>query len=467
MEWCRDEFADVDLGDQRLNGRLVEIAASLLAKPESSLTKSAQDSAAVRGAGRFFSNPRFGYEDMLIPHCEKTLERFSHEDVVLLLQDTSHLNFGKHKATQGLGHVGTAHGIDHQGIMMHSALAVSDKGECFGLLHQKLWVRPEERRKGAKKNSHQFVPFEEKESFKWVDGLRAVDALMDGLEKKPHLIWVADREADVYEHLAEMEQLRHSFVIRINNDRIVDSDERYLWSTLASYASQGVYEIQMRDEDGATHQAKIEVRFGPIKLLAQRRQKGAHQGKLPDLELFGILAREIDPPAGYEPIEWGLITSLRVNTLADALKIIGYYEKRWHIECFHKALKSGFKAEDCRLDSADKLMKFITLASILATRLYWASMLRRLDPDRSASDILSDLEWRLLHAKANPKAKSPARPPTVHEATTWIAQLGGFRGTYKEPGMIVYWRGWHTLLNMVEGARIASRMISGKDVSYC
>jgi len=414
--------------------------------------------------GRFFDNESFDQEGILEPHVGRTLERMSQHPIVLVPQDTSHLNFSSHKATKGLGHIGTAHGLDHQGIMMHSALAISPQGECLGLLHQKQWTRPEKLRKSAK-NAHQSRPFSQKESFKWVETLRAVDNLIQGLEHRPKLVWLGDREADIYEHLAEHVELGHDFIIRVNCNRVVDDDARFLMSVLSEQSPAGSYEMSLRDEDGKSHQAKIEVRFGVLQLLGQRRKGGAFEGKLPNLKVYGVLAREVDPPAGYEPIEWCLITSLPVNTFEEATQVIGYYEKRWHIECFHKALKSGLRAEACRLDRSDKLMKFIALASIIATRLYWASMLRRHNPEASCSQLLTELEWRVLGLNAT--GKPLTEPPTVKQATTWIAELGGFRHTYKEPGMIVYWRGWRELLRLVAGARLGSRLLSGKDVSYC
>lgn len=413
--------------------------------------------------GRFFDNDRFDYEEILAPHHQRTLDRIEASKVVLVPQDTTHLNFSSKKATHGLGHVGTAHGVHCQGIMMHSALAISESGECLGLLYEKLWTRPKAPKKG-RKNAHQTLPFTQKESFKWVEAVRAVDESLEGLKRRPELIFIGDREADIYEHLAEYGETGHRFVLRVNCNRVVKSDEHYLRETLEAMAPKGDYSLPLRDEDGHIHQAKIELRFGPISLKAQRRKGGAREGALPDLDVFAVLAREVDPPEGYEPIAWLLLTNLKVKTVDDALKVVDYYEKRWHIECFHKALKSGFRAEDCRLDDADKLKKFIAMASVLAARLYWAATLRRITPDESAAKLLTELEWRVLGLKATEKPLT--KPPTIKQATTWIAELGGFRHTYKEPGMIVYWRGWRELLTLTAGARLGGRLLGGKDVSY-
>ena len=87
--------------------------------------------------------------------------------VVLVHQDTTHLNYSTKKVTKGLGHIGTVHGVDYQGIIMHSALATLDAGECLGLLYEKPWTRGKAKRKIAL-NAHQNVPFSQNESFKWV-----------------------------------------------------------------------------------------------------------------------------------------------------------------------------------------------------------------------------------------------------------------------------------------------------------
>jgi len=460
QEWCAQEFLDVDLGDARLNKRLVGIAAGLLEKPETSLTRSVGSASAVRAMGRFFDNHHFDHNDIMTPHFEQTLARLEGHQTVLAIHDTTHLNFSSHRGTTGLGHVGTAHSVDCQGIMMHSSLAISTGGECFGLLFEKLWTRPKHPKK-TKLNAHQTVPFSAKESFKWVEAVRSVDGLLGGLRKRPEIVWVSDRESDIYEYLAEVAALGQQFLVRANCNRVVDSPERYVWETLLSAPVAGYRSLDVHELDGTVRRTKLEIRFCALPLRAQRRKGGANVEKLPDIEITGLLVREAEPPENGEPIEWCLLTNVKIDTLDKALEVIGWYEKRWHIECFHKALKSGMKAEDCRLDDVAKLKKFISLASILATRLYWAAHLSRQHPSSPCTAILNEIEWKVLYLKAKGQPPNSNHVPTLAEATTWIAQLGGFRNTYKQPGMIVFWRGWQNLLALVEGFQLARTLVNG------
>ena len=56
-------------------------------------------------------------------------------------------------------------------------------------------------------------------------------------------------------------------------------------------------------------------------------------------------AFELNPPAGQEPVEWILLTSLPAETFAQARRIIRAYTLRWKIEEFHRILKSGCRVE--------------------------------------------------------------------------------------------------------------------------
>jgi hypothetical protein len=51
--------------------------------------------------------------------------------------------------------------------------------------------------------------------------------------------------------------------------------------------------------------------------------------------ITGVLARELEPPEGVQPIEWLLLTTLTVASVADAQRIVTWYRDRWRIERVH------------------------------------------------------------------------------------------------------------------------------------
>jgi hypothetical protein len=59
--------------------------------------------------------------------------------------------------------------------------------------------------------------------------------------------------------------------------------------------------------------------------------------------------------------KWKLLTNLPVRSKADALEKLDWYAMRWKIEIFHKILKSGRRAEDSRLRTAERLANLISI----------------------------------------------------------------------------------------------------------
>ena len=125
-------------------------------------------------------------------------------------------------------------------------------------------------------------------------------------------------------------------------------------------------------------------------------------------------------------IEWMLCTNLPTNTLQEAIEKLHWYCLRWRIEVFFKIIKSGFKVEDCRLESGDRLIRYLAVVSVVAWQVYWLTLVSRSAPSISCEIFLNEFEWKLLFRKINPKGNIPTSPPCMSEAVTWAAQLGGF-----------------------------------------
>ena len=81
-----------------------------------------------------------------------------------------------------------------------------------------------------------------------------------------------------------------------------------------------------------------------------------------------IHVKEINPPEGIKPVEWYLLTNIVISSTSDAIEKIDWYKLRWMVEIFHKTEKTCCCVEDCRLETVDRLMRFLTLKSIIAWR---------------------------------------------------------------------------------------------------
>src|SRR5438445_762241 len=71
-QWAREEFAFADLGDPRLNKRLVNVASKLAASPGGTLPQAFPDWAELKAAYRFFDNRGVDFGKVLQPHLERT-----------------------------------------------------------------------------------------------------------------------------------------------------------------------------------------------------------------------------------------------------------------------------------------------------------------------------------------------------------------------------------------------------------
>lgn len=90
-----------------------------------------------------------------------------------------------------------------------------------------------------------------------------------------------------------------------------------------------------------------------------------------------IHALEEDPPPGREPIDWKLVTNLPVDDLSAAVEKLGWYALRWKAEVFHKVIKSGCRAEEARLETAERLAKFLALIAVVSWRIFFVTMSAR------------------------------------------------------------------------------------------
>ena len=126
-------------GDARLTARALRLASDLAAHPDRSLASIYEgDWAGLKAGYRFFDNPKVTPAKLLAPHQASTWERCASEEIVLIAQDTTYLNFTRHAATTGQGPIGSG---PEQGFLLHSALALTTGGVPLGLVAHIAWAR--------------------------------------------------------------------------------------------------------------------------------------------------------------------------------------------------------------------------------------------------------------------------------------------------------------------------------------
>jgi hypothetical protein len=132
---------------------------------------------------------------------------------------------------------------------------------------------------------------------------------------------------------------------------------------------------------------------------------------------------------------------------------------RWKIEVFHKILKSGCKAEESKLRTAQRLTNLISVFCILSWRIFWMTMLNRSAPGAPPTLAFTAPEIALLDRLVNDKPQ--ARRKNLSHYLTKIARLGGYlaRANDPPPGNTVMWRGLSRLTDIALGAMVGTEIV--------
>jgi hypothetical protein len=387
----------------------------------------------------FWGNQRVSHEAIIEELRGETQGRMHGLKRVLLVQDTTSLDYSGHQATEGLGPLENKW---MKGVFVHSTLSVSEGGLPLGVLGQQVWSR-DAASLGKRAKRHE-TAFEDKESYKWVAGLE--QARQEG--HWTEAVTVCDREAHIYEFLAATLDRGLEYVVRASSQRSFTLDGEDVYTAIQFAPVSGHYALEVkRRPDREARLTTIQVRFGSLTLRRPKRATGERE----TITLQVIDAVEPQPPAAEKPIHWVLLTSLPVNDLPQAREVIRYYTYRWLIERFHYTLKSGCRIEASQLRTADRLDRLLAVYSAVAWHLLWLTYQARLTPDAPCTTVLTPSEWQALYAFIHHSARLPKAPPPLRQAARWIAQLGGFLGRKADgdPGVKVLWRGWSRLQDIV------------------
>ena len=441
-DWAIHEFAQAVLPDRRHGRRLHRMAAAFAQKPTASIPQACPNLAEAKGAYRFLENERIPPRAIRQSHHRATLERVRSHPVVLAVQDTTTLNYSTHPHTEGLGPIG-APSPKVIGLLLHSTLALTPKGQPLGFLHNVFRVR-RGRGLAAKRHQRKLV---QKESHKWLESLEACQGLAP-LCPNTQLVNIADREGDLYDLFVQAlrvpAQSRVHVLVRARHDRRLEDQERTLWQEVGRQRVAATLSVRVgRRGDRPQRLAKLNLRFAQVQLKAPSRK-----AEQPPLQLWAIEAREVSPVShGVAPIVWRLLTTLPVTCVQAAIEKVQWYAQRWQIEVIHKVLKSGCQIEQRQLETAPRLERVLSIDLVVAWRILALCQAGREMPADPISDWLPAAQWQALCCYVHRQTTPPQRAPSVRQAVLWIAQLGGFlaRKGDGEPGPKTLWRGLQQL----------------------
>lgn len=448
--WAQEEFGSVKFGDARCSKRLKRIAAGLAERPGKSLPQAFPCGADIKAAYRFFANDKVSYEKIKEAHQRRTREECGQPGEYLLIEDTTTLDFTNHRATKGLGRIGDDRG---RGLFLHSNLAArveswNERGvpevALVGLFGQKCWARKE---KSGKKKSKAQKRRRKRESQRWAEAIRE----SEGPPAGSRWIYVADRESDICEVFLKCKDRGADFVVRATQPRVLEEGGGSILSAVSQSPVKGRYEVELRSRPGSpARTAAVEVRALGV-VLRPPRLLG---GRVPATRVGIVEAREVCVPEGIEGIHWFLVTTLPVGTFEEVMKAIGVYTRRWLIEEYYKALKTGTRIESSQLEEAERVKKLLGVLVVVAVKLLNMKLLATARPDEAIEESeIGEDGLKILGSRIG----KPSDGWTNRTLYVAIARLGGFLGRRGDgdPGWTVIWRGRRRLVEMIEGYRIA------------
>ncbi|XHR30533.1 MAG: IS4 family transposase [Chthoniobacteraceae bacterium] len=463
-QWIDEEAEACNFGDVRLGRRLKTLVEELSGCVGGSIPFACQDWASTKAAYRFFSNPRVSETDILGGHFESTRNRF--HDVcgpALILHDTTEFSYDRESAGN-IGLIGSAclnggrHGrkrrITVRGLLMHSSLAITLGGLPLGLTAVKFWSRKQFKGTNALKRiiNPTRVPIEEKESYRWLENVRQSTSFLGAPERCIH---IGDRESDIYELFCAAREEGTHFLVRTCVNRLAGDGGHTIADAMKTASVKGIHRVQLRTQNGETSEAVLEIKYRQIQVLPPIGKKARY----PQLLLNVIHAKEIGEPKEREPVDWKLVTDLPIDSLAAALEKLRWYSLRWKIEVFHKILKSGCKAEESKLRTAERLVNLIALLCIVSWRIFWMTMVSRTHPEALPNLAFTQEECAILDTLIVDRKNGSTK--TIFSYIRKLAMIGGYlaRRSDPPPGNVVIWRGMSRLVDIQLGFEMGRKLV--------
>jgi hypothetical protein len=458
--FAQQEFGAAPLGDKRLSQRLVASVARLAEQPGRTFSGVAQgDVAAIKGYYRLIDRAELSAVTManiLAPHQARTQQRIANEARVLCVADGTTLDYTGLAECDGLGLTGRNQtGATSQGIQMHSTLAVNDQGVPLGIVD----VRCRTPQPDAAKHTPT-TPLEEKKSFDWVQSLRSCMALAEQLPKT-HITCVMDREADFFE-LFDSHRANPcvDLLIRASHNRNT-GDGSKLFDRLRASPARCEITLTVKRQSArpkrskqkarparARREARLELHYEAVEFTPPSHLKD----KAP-LQLWAVHVLERAAPVDSNPIEWCLLSSREITSVADAEQCLRDYTLRWRIEDWHRVLKTGCRVEKLAHQQVERLERSIAINLVIAWRIMVMTLLGREVPELPAEVMFTDIEIEVLAAWARRHRRKLTPPDTLGDAIVLVAMIGGYINRNSDPpaGHELMWYGYQNLIMMCMG----------------
>jgi len=445
------------LGDARRDKRAAWMLDRIVASGSLVLREIGETRSGEIGAHRLLSSDDVGPGALLVPHVARTVEACRGRRIVAA-QDTTEINFDRSRQPiSGLGPTGNT---DIRGFFVHPVVAVdADDAALLGVLGARIWTREEE-----PTPDHRCIPFEEKESRRWLDAAETAASQLAPVASQ--VIGVTDREGDIYPLFSRRPE-SIDLVVRASHDRVLVG-KGTLFAAPAAWPVLGTAAVKVapRGPGDKGRTATVAIKAGTVTI--KRPKTMPNRAEAPALKLGLVEVREV-VPAGKrrkeagQPLLWRLVTTLPVATLAQAQDVVRLYRLRWRIEEVFRVLKSdGLDIEQSQLETAGRLLNLAALGLVAAARIVQLVDARD-GSSRPATDVIEPEDIEAAAAisatlEGRTERQRNPHPPGSLAWLAWIAaRLGGWNCYYKPPGPKTMSRGLDRLIERIEGFRAGNQ----------
>ena len=422
-------------------------------QPQASTPEQAGDWAATIAVYRFLNNDRITPEAINASVVEQTRRVCADRDVILCVHDLTPLD--------------PVYAVSDTQLQQHTVLAIDggDSGEVLGLLAQRWFDDPKTppRETRAQRRARWT------RSQVWPEAVKATQVEDEDQTRR---IMVADREADDFQVFTACQSAGQGWVIRSQHNRYLhdsNATSPRLRSTLAQAPVAGQMSVAIERRLGrqvalpparwrktqTAREARVQVRCQAVTLAPPMNDPRYEK----PLTINAVYAVEVDAPDDVDKLlDWVLLTSEPVDSWEDAQQVIQWYRRRWLIEQFHKAQKTGCRLEQSQLHTSEAICRLAAITSAVAVRLL---QLRLAAHDHCRADTLAhqqiDPMW--VHVVA---MLANADPQTMTLTTFYhtIARKGGWLARKHDgpPGWQTLYRGWRHIAEYITGIELFKSM---------
>lgn len=421
--WAREEVGAAAVHDERLVKRLIKVTTDMAEHPGMGMpTVYPGDRAGSEAAYRLLNNPAVTAAGIDQSHAQATVRRLAEQRLVLVLQDTTPLDFTTTRVP-GLGYLSGK----RRGLLQHTALAVGMDGVPLGILDRAVWARPHT--EGPVAATRRKRAIADKESARWLESEQRTLALVP---EHVDVVTVADREGDIFEWFVAPRRPGAALLVRLAHDRVVDEDVQHLMAATVGLAPMAKLDVAIPLAPGrAARTAHCTLSWTTLTVAPPRNLRGRE--RLTSLALSVVVLQEEPDSLATEPVRWVLATTLPITTAEEAAACVAWYRLRWRIEEWHNVLKQACRVEYTVQHSLEAITTTLALSAIIAWRTLVLKRLAELQPALPCTVLFLEVEWQTLWLWKHRGQALPSTPPPLLEMVCALGHLGGYVGGRQRP----------------------------------